>query len=106
MAAFTKAEVDESRAEFLKYFIRKNGGKKVMKYIRPLTLEELPANSIDFYKSKQTGTESAIEYHMFKIISGVNKGTEVMGQWRLTPSTNGKTTLNATIMGEEEMKNI
>jgi hypothetical protein len=106
MAAFTKEEIDESRAEYMKYFIRRNGGKKVMKYIKQLTLEELPANSIDFYKSKQTGNEQAVEYHMFKITSGVNKGTEVMGQWRLTPSTNGKTTLNATIMGEEEMKNI
>ena len=106
MAAFTKEEIDESRAEFLKYFIRRNGGKKVLKYIRQVTLEELPANSIDFYKSKQTGNEQAVEYHMFKTTSGVNKGTEVMGQWRLTPSTNGKTTLNATIMGEEEMKNV
>jgi len=106
MAAFTKEEIDESRAEYMKYFIRRNGGKKVMKYIKQLTLEELPANSIDFYKSKQTGNESAIEYHMFKMISGVNKGLDVIGQWRLTPSTNGKTTLHATIMGEEEMKNI
>ena len=101
MAAFTKEQIDEGREEYLKYFIRKNGGKKALKYIRQLTLEELPENSIDFYKSKQTGKESAVEYHKFLITSGCNKGVEMIGQWRLTPSTNGKTTLTATIMGEE-----
>jgi hypothetical protein len=101
MAAFTKEEIDESRAEYMKYFIRRNGGKKAMKYIRELVLEELPANSIDFYKSKQTGNEQVVEYHMFKITSGINKGVDVIGQWRLTPSTTGKTTLKATIMGQE-----
>ena len=103
MEPFTKEEIDESREEFLKFFIRKNGGKKTLKYIRQLTLEELPEDSIDFYKSKQTGKESAVEYHKFLITSGCNKGVEMIGQWRLTPSRS-KTTCTATVMGQEPIK--
>ena len=97
MTTFTKQEVDESREEFMKVFVRTNGGKKVMKYIKEIPKEELPANSIDFYKSKQHGNEQLIEYHMFVITHCPKKGIEVIGQWRLTP-TPGKSSLKMTMM--------
>ena len=79
MATFTKADMDASRKAFIKAFQMQHGGKKVLKHIKQVNEEDLPADSLEFYRSKVKGDEISIEFHQ------PHTGLLVVGQWRNRP---------------------
>jgi hypothetical protein len=97
MATFTAEEIDQARQQFMNTFISKNGGKRAFKYIGEVQEQDLPQDSIDFYKSKTKGDESCIELHLFEITRGQRKGVQVIAQWRLRPSDDDTCRMVATL---------
>ena len=78
-------DINKSRAAFIKAFQMQHGGKKVLKHIKQVNEEDLPADSLEFYRSKVKGDEISIEFHQFEVVQGPHKGLLVVGQWRNRP---------------------
>ena len=74
MATHTAEDIDQARQFFIQGFVGENGGRKVLKYIGEMLEQDLPQDSVDFYKSKIKGDESKIEFHLFEIIRGQGRG--------------------------------
>jgi hypothetical protein len=85
MATHTAEDIDHARKLFIQGFVGENGGRKALKHLGEMLEQDLPQDSIDFYKSKIKGDESKIEFHLFEIIQGGRKGTQMITQWRLRP---------------------
>jgi hypothetical protein len=79
-------DINKSRAAFIKAFQMQHGGKKVLKHIKQVNEQDLPADCVEFHKSKVKGDEICIEYHHFEVFQGPKKGMQVLGQWRLRPA--------------------
>ena len=85
MATHTAEDIDQARKFFIQGFVGENGGRKALKYLGEMLEQDLPQDSIDFYKSKIKGDESKKEFHLFEIIRGARKGTQMITQWRMRP---------------------
>ena len=74
MATHTAEDIDHARQLFIQGFVGENGGKRALKHLGEMLEQDLPQDSIDFYKSNIKGDDSKIEFHLFEITRGEGRG--------------------------------